>query len=34
MNRWIDFVEHPTVAAAVAKVSPPQMRRSISERSA
>ena len=30
MNRWIDLVEHPTAAAALAKVSPPETRRWIS----
>jgi hypothetical protein len=30
MNRWMDLVEHPTAAAAVAKVSPSQTRRRIS----
>jgi len=27
MNRWIDFVEHPTAFAALAKVSPAVTRR-------
>ena len=30
MNRWIDLVEHPTAAAALAKVSPSETRRWIS----
>jgi hypothetical protein len=34
MNRWIDFVEHPTAAAAEANVSPAETRRWISEWSA
>jgi hypothetical protein len=34
MKRWIDFVEQPTAAAATSNVSPLQMRRSISDRSA
>jgi hypothetical protein len=34
MNRWTDFVEQPTAAAALAKVSPAVTRRWISRRSA
>ena len=33
-KRWIDFVEHPTAAAARAYVSPPRIRRRKSARSA
>lgn len=34
MKRWIDLVEQPTAAAAASNVDPPQIRRSISARSA